>query len=390
MRRRQSYPLDRIRAIRNIFLPKNAYMPSCQHSDVNIDINMNPAATMCQRCSKVDFLSPFVGLFKLHTSTTFNLPHLTLVKKATLRVLYGESVLVGMRFIINVSSAWLQMTSYENYKNAVRYDHVGTQHLQTVSVKVLVAVFGEEKVVLVHSYCTVFMRRLTVWKMKAKVPQIRTALLKRSSRYCENKTRTKRTRQKKGYTPFIWFKSYYRWFGSFKTDQTAPSYLISAGKMQSVQHGNENVGRNEQTEEVGTADEPVLSAVSVDFRRHADNRHRRLEWGEERQRNGKTAHAAVRQQELLRGALTPPRKSVVQPDADGGGEQERKYHIVCGREVLLVGRVHADGLWASAAEGLVLLQTAGESLCPHPSVRRVSEPWRITNTGSTISLCVRG
>ena len=138
---------------------------------------------------------------------------------------------------------------------------------------------------------------------------------------------------------------------------------------------------NEEAKNIGAANEPVLSAVSVDFCWHPDNRHGGLEWGDERQWNRKTFHAPVCHQELLCGALTAPWERMVQPDAQRGGEQDPKYHKVYNSEELLVGRIHLDCLLASAAvrEDLVLLQshsqTGGKRLRPHPSVRGVQQPW---------------
>lgn len=129
-----------------------------------------------------------------------------------------------------------------------------------------------------------------------------------------------------------------------RDNKTASSYLISAGEPQPVQYWNENMGGNEEAQDVGAADEPVLSAVSVDFCRHPDDRHGGLEWGDERQRNGETFHAPVCHQELLCGALTAPWERVVQPNAQRGGEQDPKYHKVYNSEELLVGRVHPDCL----------------------------------------------
>lgn len=61
------------------------------------------------------------------------------------------------------------------------------------------------------------------------------------------------------------------------TNKTAPAYLIGTGEPQSVQHWDENMGWNKEAQDVGTANEPVLSAVSVDFRRYAYDGHSRLE-----------------------------------------------------------------------------------------------------------------
>lgn len=139
---------------------------------------------------------------------------------------------------------------------------------------------------------------------------------------------------------------------------------------------------NEEAENISAADEPVLSTVSVDLCGYPNDRHSRLEWGDERQRNRKAAHAPVCQQKLLCGALSPTRQSVIQPDAHRGCQQDGKYHIVCNSEVLLVGRVHPDCLWVTAAVwesfdfGPLHSQTGGKYLCPHPSVSRVQQPWR--------------
>lgn len=156
--------------------------------------------------------------------------------------------------------------------------------------------------------------------------------------------------------------------------------LVSAGEPQSVQHGNKNVSWNQQAQDVGTADEPVLSTVSVDFRWYPNDGHSWLEWSDKRQGNRETAHAPVCHQELLCSALTPSRESMVQPDGHRGSEQQGKYHIVYNREVLLVGRVHRDCLLAAGEQGLFLLQSHnqidGKHLCPHPSVRRCQQPWR--------------
>lgn len=166
-------------------------------------------------------------------------------------------------------------------------------------------------------------------------------------------------------------------------------YLIGAREPQSVQHRNENVSRNEETQDVGTADEPVLSPVGVYLCRDAYNGHGRLEWRNERQGNGKTAHAPVGQEELLRGALSAAGQSVVQTYGYGGAQQQREYHIVHHREVLQVGRVHR----AAAGERFVRHRSHSEEneewICPHPSVSRVSQPWRQRHNKALIKHCVK-
>ena len=97
---------------------------------------------------------------------------------------------------------------------------------------------------------------------------------------------------------------------------------------------------DEEAQEVAAAEEPVLRPVSVDLPRDADDGHGRLEGGDERQRHGETAHTAVRHQELLRGALPPPRQRVVQSDGQRGGEEKRKDPVVQRSKTLLKRRVH--------------------------------------------------
>lgn len=128
-------------------------------------------------------------------------------------------------------------------------------------------------------------------------------------------------------------------------------YLVRTGETQSVEHRDENVCWNEEAQNVGAADEPVLSTVSVDLRWYADDRYRRLEGGDERQRNRETVHASVCHEELLSGALAPPRHSVVEPDGHGGDQQDGEYHIVHPCKIHVLGQAHADCLRVPAAAG---------------------------------------
>lgn len=143
--------------------------------------------------------------------------------------------------------------------------------------------------------------------MKVRVPQIRTALLKRSSRYCETKRNVRRAGhegQTRGSSDCAWIL----------LGETETWHLVGAGQPQPVQHRNENMSRNEEAQDVGAADEPVLRPVGVDLRRDADDGHGGLEWGDEGQRDREGAHAPVGHQELLGGALAAARQGVVQPD----------------------------------------------------------------------------
>lgn len=124
----------------------------------------------------------------------------------------------------------------------------------------------------------------------------------------------------------------------------AAAYLVGTGETQSVQHRNEDISWNEEAQNVSTSDEPVLSAICVDFCWYAYDGHSRLEWGDEGQWNRNTSHAPVRHQELLCGSLTSTRHGVVHADAHRGSQQDCEYDIVRDQEVLLVRGVHVEGL----------------------------------------------
>lgn len=76
-------------------------------------------------------------------------------------------------------------------------------------------------------------------------------------------------------------------------DKRALTYLVHAGEPQSVEHWYENMSWNEEAKNVGTADEPVLSTVSVDLCWDTDNRYGRLERGDKRKGHRKTVHVSV-------------------------------------------------------------------------------------------------
>lgn len=154
------------------------------------------------------------------------------------------------------------------------------------------------------------------------------------------------------------------------------TYLIGTGEAQPVQHWNENIGWNEEAQNVSTSYEPILSAMGVDFSWYAYDGHSRLEWGDEGQWNRKTSHAPVRHQELLCSPLASTGQGVVHAYTQRGSQQDCKYHIVCGREVLLVRRVHLAG----SNEWLFLpwsnTQMDGKHLRSHPPVLGVCWPWK--------------
>lgn len=79
-------------------------------------------------------------------------------------------------------------------------------------------------------------------------------------------------------------------------------YLVGAGQPQSVENRDENVRRDEQAQEVGAAKEPVLGPKRVDLWRCPQDRHGRLEGGQQGQRDWQAGHGAVGHQELLQGA----------------------------------------------------------------------------------------
>lgn len=63
--------------------------------------------------------------------------------------------------------------------------------------------------------------------------------------------------------------------------------------MESVEHRNKDVGRDQEPQDISTANEPVLSAIGVDLRRGPDYSNSRLERGHERQGKGQAPHAPV-------------------------------------------------------------------------------------------------
>lgn len=75
--------------------------------------------------------------------------------------------------------------------------------------------------------------------------------------------------------------------------------LIGAGQAKSVEDWDENVSWDEQAQEVGAAQEPVLRPKGVHFRRRPQDGHSRLESGQKGQGDGQAAHGAVSHQELL-------------------------------------------------------------------------------------------
>lgn len=165
--------------------------------------------------------------------------------------------------------------------------------------------------------------------MKVSVPQTRTALLKRSSRYWETKAQNR--------------------LCLTVTMTTARSrvtaHLVGTGQVEPVQQRDENVRWDEEPEDVSAADEPVLRAVGVDLSWNADDGHGGLEGGDEGQGDGEAAHAPVRHQELLRGSLPPTRHGVVQPDPCRRRQQEAEDDVVRHREELVV-----HPFWVLAAE----------------------------------------
>lgn len=62
------------------------------------------------------------------------------------------------------------------------------------------------------------------------------------------------------------------------------------------------MGWDEQAQEVGAAQEPVLRPKRVHLRRSAQDGHGRLEGGQQGQGHGQAAHGTVSQQKLLRQA----------------------------------------------------------------------------------------
>lgn len=76
-------------------------------------------------------------------------------------------------------------------------------------------------------------------------------------------------------------------------------YLVGAGQPQSVEDRYEDVSGDEQAQEVGAAQEPVLGAEGVHLGRSTQDGHGRLEGGQQRQGDGQAAHGAVGHQELL-------------------------------------------------------------------------------------------
>lgn len=80
---------------------------------------------------------------------------------------------------------------------------------------------------------------------------------------------------------------------------TSDADLIGAGQPQPVEDRDEDMSRDEQAQEVGAAQEPVLSPKGVHLRGSPQDGHGRLEGGEQGQGHGQAAHGAVRHQELL-------------------------------------------------------------------------------------------
>lgn len=95
-------------------------------------------------------------------------------------------------------------------------------------------------------------------------------------------------------------------------------YLIRAAEAEPIENWYENVCRDEQAQEVRAAQEPILRAMCVNLRWGTQDGHRWLKGGQQRKGHRKAAHAAVGQQELLSGPLTPPWEGMVKADSCGG------------------------------------------------------------------------
>lgn len=80
-------------------------------------------------------------------------------------------------------------------------------------------------------------------------------------------------------------------------------YLVGAGQPQSVEDGDENVCWDEQAQEIGAAEEPILGPKGVDLWRRTQDGHGRLEGGQQGQWDGQAGHGAVGHQEFLQGAV---------------------------------------------------------------------------------------
>lgn len=100
-------------------------------------------------------------------------------------------------------------------------------------------------------------------------------------------------------------------------------YLVGAGQPQSVEDWYEDVGRDEQAQEVGAAQEPVLSPKGVHLRGGAQDGHGRLEGGQQGQRHGQAAHGAISHQELLRQTVLRFKAGTV------GGQGGRRLEPTC-------------------------------------------------------------
>lgn len=120
-----------------------------------------------------------------------------------------------------------------------------------------------------------------------------------------------------------------------KCSEFLKCYLVGAAKAEPIENWYENVCRDEQAQEVGAAQEPVLRAMCVNLRWSTQNGHRWLKGGQQRKGHRKAAHAAVGQQELLCGPLATPWEGIVKADSSGGHQQHGKNHIIHCAEVHL-------------------------------------------------------
>lgn len=120
-------------------------------------------------------------------------------------------------------------------------------------------------------------------------------------------------------------------------------HLIGTGEAEPVEDRDEDVGRDEKTQEVGTAQEPVLCAVGIDLWGGAQDGHGWLESGQQGERDGQAAHTAISQQELLRGTLAPPGEGVEESDAHRSHQEDGEDHVIHAGEMHLNGVRHGSG-----------------------------------------------
>lgn len=111
--------------------------------------------------------------------------------------------------------------------------------------------------------------------------------------------------------------------------------------MESVEHRNEDSGRDQEPQDISAANEPVLCAIGVDLCWCPNYSNSRLERGHERQGKGQALHAPVCQQELLCGLLPSSREGIIQPYGHRGHQEQDKQHKVNSSE-FVSSAVHSD------------------------------------------------